>query len=134
MQRTRVLVAEDNDIIRGGIRELLARAPEFDLVGEAQDGREAIELTATLQPDILLLDLRMPDVDGASAARQITANRPGSKIVVVTADDSAHAERLARSVGAVALVTKDECVTALIPTLRDVVAGKYPLATPAPAE
>lgn len=123
-QTARVLLAEDNATIRAGLRELLARAPEFELVGEAKDGREAVELAASLHPDVVLLDLRMPDVDGAAAAAQISAFQPAPKIIIVTTDDSARAESVARSAGAAAIVTKDECVTALIPALRRVLSDK----------
>jgi Response regulator containing a CheY-like receiver domain and an HTH DNA-binding domain len=123
MQTTRVLLVEDNDLIRAGVRQLLSRAPEFEIVAEAKNGREGVDLTISLKPDVVLMDLRMPEVDGASASRCILAAQPDVKIVMVTSDDSAHAERLAKSVGAVAMVTKDECATALIPKLRSVVGG-----------
>ncbi len=123
MQTTRVLLADDNEIIRAGVRHLLARAPEFEIVGEARNGREAVDLSLMLKPDLILMDLRMPECDGASAARCILAAQPGTMIVVVTSDDSRHAEKLAQSAGAVAMVTKDECVTALIPKLRALLQG-----------
>lgn len=129
MQTTRVLLADDNEIIRAGVRQLLTRAPEFEIVGEARNGREAVDLSLMLRPDLILMDLRMPECDGASATRCILAAQPETKIVVITSDDSEHAEKLAQSVGAVATVTKDECVTALIPKLRSVVRGEKPLAT-----
>lgn len=126
MPSIRVILADDNELIRAGVRQLLARAPEFEVVGEARNGREAIDLSLSLKPDLILMDLRMPECDGASATRRILDGHPRAKIVVVTSDDSGHGEKLARSAGAVATVTKDECVTALIPKLRMVVQGERP--------
>lgn len=123
MQTISVLIADDNEIIRAGVRQLLSRAPDFEVVGEAHNGREAIELASSLRPDVVLMDLRMPECDGASAARCILAEQPAVKIVVVTSDDSAYAERLAKAFGAVGVVAKDECVGSLIPKLRAVVDG-----------
>lgn len=131
MQTTRVLLVDDNDIIRAGVGRLLSRAPEFEVIGEARDGREAVELASSLRPDVVLMDLRMPELDGASAARCILAAQPRTKIVVVTSDDSKHAEKLAKSIGAVAMVTKDECVTSLIPKLRSVAEGRDLFTQPA---
>ncbi len=65
MQTTRVLLVDDNELIRAGVRQLLTRAPEFEVVGEAKNGRESVELSASLKPDVVLMDLRMPEIDGA---------------------------------------------------------------------
>jgi len=123
MSPTRVIIVDDNDVIRAGIRRIVELGPEFTVVGEARDGVEATEISAKTTPDIALLDLRMPLLDGASATRRITSEMPGVKVVLVTSDDSGRAERLAEQSGAVAIVTKDKCAEMLLPTLREVARG-----------
>ena len=94
--RWRVLVADDEPLARLRIRTLLARHPRFEIVGEAEDGRQALDLLASSRPDVLFLDVRMPELDGVAVAESIAADaeagRPVPAIVFVTAYD-AHAVR-----------------------------------------
>lgn len=78
----RVLVVDDHVIVRNGLEKLLATASEFVLVGTAGDGEEAIEAVERLHPDVVLMDLSMPGMDGVRATAEITRRWPGSKIVV----------------------------------------------------
>ena len=90
MEVVRVVIADDQLITRSGLRSLLAARPEFEIVGEAQNGIEAVELAAGLQPDVILMDLRMPGLNGIEATRQIHRASPHIAILIVTifADDA----------------------------------------------
>ena len=83
-QPIRVLVVDDHVIVRNGLAQLLATTEEFELVGAAGDGREALELLPTLQPDVVLMDLSMPGMDGVEATQRISAAHPGVKIVILS--------------------------------------------------
>ena len=83
-QPIRVLVVDDHVIVRNGRAQLLATTAEFELVGAAGDGREAIEMVASLQPDVVLMDLSMPEMDGVEATQRITAAYPDAKIVILS--------------------------------------------------
>jgi len=80
----RVLIADDHAIVRSGVRMLLEVEPDFDVVGEAEDGNQAIALTEELQPDIVLMDIAMPGIDGLNATRKIKAQWPDINVVVLT--------------------------------------------------
>jgi DNA-binding NarL/FixJ family response regulator len=80
----RVLVADDHPIVRSGIVALLAAADDIEVVGEAKDGLEAVELATSLRPDLVLMDLRMPGIDGAVATARITRSLPGTLVLVLT--------------------------------------------------
>ena len=80
----RVLVVDDHAIVRRGIRALLLTEPDIELAGEAENGKEAVGLAETLQPDVILMDLVMPKMDGIEAIRRITARQPEAHILVLT--------------------------------------------------
>jgi DNA-binding NarL/FixJ family response regulator len=84
MEPIRILIVDDQTITRSGLRALLAADPALEVVGEARHGGEAIELAAALQPDVLLMDLRMPGINGIEATRQIHRESPHIKILVLT--------------------------------------------------
>jgi DNA-binding NarL/FixJ family response regulator len=84
MDTIRILIADDQTITRSGLRTLLAAAGDIEVVGEARDGDEAIELAAVLQPDVILMDLRMPGVNGIEATRRIHRTSPHISILVLT--------------------------------------------------
>ncbi len=82
--RIRVLIADDHAVVRRGLRALLGEHTEIEVVGEARDGREAMAQAEALQPDVILMDLVMPGTGGIEAIREITARRPGARILVLT--------------------------------------------------
>jgi RNA polymerase sigma factor (sigma-70 family) len=81
---TRVLIADDDDLMRAGLIELLAGDPSIQIVGEASTGREAVERTRRLDPDVVLMDVRMPDLDGIRATREVTSVAPRTKVLILT--------------------------------------------------
>jgi DNA-binding NarL/FixJ family response regulator len=86
-ERLRVLIADDHPVFRGGLRALLATDPDLEVVAEAADGAEAISLTAQEQPDVVLMDLHMPDRDGVAATREILQSDPHVAVLVLTMFD-----------------------------------------------
>ena len=105
--RIRVLAADDQRVVREGLAMLLGLLPDVEVVGTAADGEEALALAAELRPDVILMDLRMPRVDGVEATRRLRASHPEIKVVVLTtyADDRSVIEAL--RAGALGYLTKD---------------------------
>ncbi len=81
---TRVLIADDDDLMRAGLVELLSGEPEIEIVGEASTGREAVERARRLHPDVVLMDVRMPDLDGIEATRELTRAAPRARVLILT--------------------------------------------------
>ncbi|RKN39665.1 response regulator [Micromonospora endolithica] len=84
MSRLRVLLVDDDDLMRAGLRAVLSVDDGIDVVGEASDGREAVELTRALDPDVVLMDVRMPRMDGVAATREIVTGRYRAKVLILT--------------------------------------------------
>ncbi|MFQ5614457.1 MAG: response regulator transcription factor, partial [Anaerolineae bacterium] len=80
----RVLVSDDHAVVRKGLQAMLAAVPDIEVVGEAENGREAVERARHLQPDVILMDLVMPEMDGLEAIRRIKAEQPRARILVLT--------------------------------------------------
>lgn len=119
----RVLLADDEALIRAGVRAILATDPAIDVVAEAADGRQAVELVRRHRPDVILLDIRMPGLDGLAAARQIATLVPTTKVVMLTTfgDDSLIDSAL--SGGAAGFLLKASDPRELIAAVHAVVAG-----------
>ena len=81
---TRVLIADDDDLMRAGLIELLTADPTIEIVGQASTGREAVERTRRLAPDVVLMDVRMPDLDGIGATRELSQTAPETKVLILT--------------------------------------------------
>jgi DNA-binding NarL/FixJ family response regulator len=81
---TRVLIADDDNLMRAGLIELLSSEPEIELVGEASTGREAVARARRLEPDVVLMDVRMPDLDGIGATRELTRAAPRARVLILT--------------------------------------------------
>jgi DNA-binding NarL/FixJ family response regulator len=120
----RVLVADDQAIVRDGLVTLLSVLPDIEVVGEAADGVDAVRLADTTAPDVVLMDLRMPHLDGAAATARIKAAHPGIAVVVLTtfADDASIAGAL--SAGARGYLTKDAGREELAAAVRSAAAGQ----------
>ncbi len=83
-----ILIVDDHPVVRDGLRSMLSTQPDFQVVGEAVNGVEAVQLAARLKPDVILLDLEMPDLDGVSALAQVRATDPQARVIIVTAYDT----------------------------------------------
>jgi DNA-binding NarL/FixJ family response regulator len=124
---TTVLLADDHRLVRAGLVRLLATASDIDVVGEAADGRQAVEQSRTLAPDVILMDLSMPVLDGIEATRQILSQQPNVRIVALTsfADHPKVADML--EAGAVGYLLKDCEPADLLAAIRSADAGGVPL-------
>lgn len=121
----RIVIADDHPIFREGLRRLLEIEPGFSVVGEAADGREAVERVAALKPDVLLLDLAMPRVDGLEALRLLAAADCRVRTVVLTASIEREESIEALKLGARGVVLKEAATQVLYGCIRAVVSGAY---------
>ncbi|MEO3768957.1 response regulator transcription factor [Micromonospora sp. B9E7] len=122
----RVLLVDDQHLIRAGLRMLCDAQPDIEVVGEADNGREAITLAARLLPDVVVMDLRMPGVDGITATSRILAERPATRILVLTTfgdDDHLYP---ALTAGACGFLLKDAPPTELLDGIRRAAVGDSP--------
>jgi DNA-binding NarL/FixJ family response regulator len=124
----RILVADDHPIVRSGISSILATQPDFEIVGEAANGNDAVEAAARLAPDLVLMDLRMPGLNGVGASTAILAARPSTRIVVLTTYASDGEVLRAIEAGAVGYLLKDVPHEELFRALRAVARGERYLA------
>ncbi len=124
--KTRVLICDDHALFREGIKALLRHEPNIEVVGEAPDGRRALELTAKLHPDVVLMDIAMPDLSGYEAARRIKQVHKNVKVLVLTMYDDEELVARCLDAGASGYVLKDTPATQLIYAI-DMVrkGGKY---------
>ena len=121
MACVRILIADDHELVRQGLRALLASRPAWEVCGEAADGVEAIEKAAELQPDIVLLDVSMPRLSGLEAATLIRRESPASEIVIVSQHDPAEMMPSVLKVGARGFVSKSELASNLLSTIESIV-------------
>lgn len=124
----RVLVADDHPIVRGGIVALLGSAGDIEVVGEASTGLEAVELALRIEPDLVLMDLRMPGIDGDEATARILAERPGIRVVVLTTYESDSSILTAIEAGASGYLLKAAPQEEIIAGIRSVARGEVALA------
>jgi len=123
----RVLVVDDHTIIRAGIRAMLEIVPDIEVVGEAANGREGVSQASRLVPDVILMDLVMPEVDGIEAIRQIKADRPGARILVLTSFAGDDKVFPAIKAGALGYHLKDSDPDELVQAIRQVHRGEAAL-------
>jgi DNA-binding NarL/FixJ family response regulator len=125
---TKVLLVDDHPVVREGLRGMIDAEPDLTVVGEAGSGAEAIALAESLCPDVILMDLRMPDVDGVTATERILATLPHTRIVVVTTYESDSDILRAVEAGAAGYLLKDASRGELAEAVRDAARGKTVLA------
>jgi DNA-binding NarL/FixJ family response regulator len=124
----RVLLADDQALVRGGFRLILEAREDVEVVGEAEDGAEAVELTRTLQPDVVLMDVRMPNLNGVEATRRIVESGAAARIIILTTFDLDEYVYEALRAGASAFLLKDVRPAQLVEAVRVVAAGDALLA------
>jgi DNA-binding NarL/FixJ family response regulator len=124
----RVLVADDQAMVRAGFAALLAAQPDLEVVGEAENGAEAVRLAAAEQPDVVLMDVRMPVLDGIAATRQVLADNPAARVVVLTTFDVDDYVLDAIRAGASGFLLKDSPPDDLVAAVRIVARGDALLA------
>jgi DNA-binding NarL/FixJ family response regulator len=122
----RVLVVDDHPFIRRGVQTILHSAPEWELCGEADNGNDAIRLSETLKPEVIIMDVSMPGLNGIEATRTIHRNNPGTKVVLLTLHEAAELVRSAFRAGARGYLLKVDVEKELIKALRIVIGeGSY---------
>jgi DNA-binding NarL/FixJ family response regulator len=126
----RVLLVDDDDLMRAGLRSVLSSDASVEVIGEAADGRGAVERVRELAPDVVLMDVRMPNVDGISATREIVATRPHVKVVILTTFEEDDYIFGALSAGASGFLLKRTSPEELIRALHTVAAGDSLLSPP----
>jgi DNA-binding NarL/FixJ family response regulator len=119
-----LLIADDNDLFVNALEGLLERESSIRVVARAANGEAAAQLAAELGPDVVLMDLSMPNIDGFEATARIVEESPGTAVVVLTGSDDPDDQERARSAGAVGYVTKDRILVELVETIRSVASGR----------
>ncbi len=128
MTALRIVLADDQALVRGGFRMILDARPDLEVVGEAANGREAVHLVTELQPDVVLMDVRMPEMDGLQAIRAIVASGSESRIIVLTTYDVDDSVFAALRAGASGFMLKDVRPGDLVEAIRVVARGDALLA------
>ena len=118
MPSTRILIADDHSVVRTAIAHMLDSQPDLQVVGEARDGQEAVEQALELTPDVLLMDISMPRLNGIEAARRIHAILPDVRIIGLSMHDEREVIDRMRQAGAVAFVIKSAAADELISAIR----------------
>jgi len=127
----RVLIVDDHEPVRRGIRSLLARRQDWTVCGEAADGLEATEMARQLRPDVVLMDMSMPRMDGAEATRIIRREVPQAEVIIVTQNDPALVRQHAAEIGARGYVSKATLARDLLPAILNIIGGLEQTDTPA---
>ena len=124
MNPTRILVADDHEIVRRGLVSLLKSHAGWEVCGEAQDGREAVEKAKELRPDIVILDIGMPNLNGLEAARQMLHQNPQSKVLILTITDTDEVVRAVLDAGARGFVLKSDAARDLVAAVEALQSNK----------
>jgi DNA-binding NarL/FixJ family response regulator len=124
MNKIRILIVDDQTMFRSGMRLLLTSQPDFEVVGEAADGEECVQRAAVLKPDVVLMDLRMPVLDGAAATRRLRTAQPEIRIIVLTTFDEDEAVFDGLRSGAIGYLLKDAPTEKLFEAIRAAARGE----------
>jgi DNA-binding NarL/FixJ family response regulator len=125
----RLLLVDDQDLVRAGLRMLCEAAPDIEVIGEARNGSEALRLAAEHRPDVILMDLHMPVMDGTTTTRLILQNHPATRIVILTTFDDDEHLYPAITAGATGFLTKDADPDELLNGIRRAAHGDNPYST-----
>ena len=123
MTQVRILIADDHEVVRRGIAAQIAQHPEWEVVAEATNGRDAVELALQLKPDLTVLDLTMPELNGLAAASRIVAGFPEARILILTVHDSEQLVREVLAAGAQGYVLKSDAGRILMAALETLLEG-----------
>ena len=126
-ERVRVMIVDDHAVVRLGLSQLLEQTGEFEVVGQAVDGEEAVRMAANVSPDLVMMDVMMPGKDGVEACREIMESAPETLVVMLTASPDEDAVVEAVAAGAVGYVPKEVDRERLLSVVRDVVMGELRL-------
>src|SRR5258706_404224 len=124
MKKIRILLADDHTLIRGGLRLIIEQHPDLSVVGEAEDGRQAVALAASLKPDVAVLDIGMPNLNGIEAAKQITEGDSGAAVVVLSMHRDETYILRALKAGVRGYLLKDSAESDLVRAVRSVAERK----------
>jgi DNA-binding NarL/FixJ family response regulator len=122
---TTVLLVDDHQMMRDGLRAVIEKEPELKVVGEADNGRAAVELARNLSPDVVVMDIAMPDMNGIEATRQIRAENPDIKVIVLSTHDDERYVRASLDSGALAYVLKKAASDELLRAIQAVTRDQY---------
>src|SRR6476659_6394061 len=125
----RILLADDHPIVRDGLKKLLQLEDDFEVVGEAGDGREVLEKVHELDPDVLLLDLRMPNLDGLSALQALQQTNKRTRVIILTASEDKNEFVQAMKLGCSGIVLKQTAPDLIVKSIRKVNSGEIWLET-----
>lgn len=125
----RVMVVDDHPIVRDGLREALSLSGEFEVVAKAGDGAEAVRVASELKPDVIIMDVMMPGMDGVEACREIIDLLPDTRVLMLTASTEEEAMVEAMAAGATGYLLKDSGREDLLAAVRDVAAGRWNIPT-----
>ena len=123
-KRIRVMIVDDHSIVRVGLKQVLEQSGEFEVVGEAADGEEAVRVAADVSPDVVVMDVIMPRKDGVEACREIMESAPETRVVMLTASTEVDAIVEAVAAGATGYLQKETDRERLLSTVRDAVSGE----------
>ena len=129
MKTIRILIADDHAVVRRGLRSILQIEKDFQIVGEASNGTEAAEKARQLKPDVVIMDLIMPEKSGSEATAEILASRPETRILLLTTFGTADDVAKALEAGAVGALMKTSDETEIIASIRTVAAGGYAISS-----
>lgn len=119
----RVLIVDDHEIVREGVRRILEMQQDWEICGEASNGRDALRLNSALKPDVIIMDITMPGMSGLEVTQKITSDYPGSKILIFTMHEPPKRAAIERS-GAKGLLSKSRATRELTPALNIILGGR----------
>ncbi|HEX5462194.1 MAG TPA: response regulator transcription factor [Steroidobacteraceae bacterium] len=123
MRRVRILIADDHEVVRRGIAAQISQRPDWEVIAEATNGRDAVRLALRLEPTLIVLDLSMPELNGLAAASQIVAALPEARVLILTVHDSEQVVREVLAAGARGYVLKSDAGRILMAALDTLLAG-----------